>query len=232
MCKLSKELDKPKLIVWSGGLDSTALVIDAVKLGLPFNTVYFNIGNNSYKGKIEIAAREKIKKALIERYEITGWVDRVIDIATVGPGVGGQALIWLFGLASLNTSGYDEIQMGYIRGDDLWHIKREFIEAYKAMKAVSNSAEEPAPLVFPIEWHTKEDIARAFSKSSFLKRIARMTWTCDIVLKKGQRACGKCHSCVDRKTKVMPILNKPMPSKKSRRKPITGMKLSSKSRKG
>ena len=109
------------MILFSGGLDSTYLMWKNLKDGNRVHPVYLEIGNNTNKVTVEkqqiklLAAefeKEFDKHLRIEyptMFELNGFNYNVSFT---------QPLIWSLCMAFAVERGIDEIQMGYVMGDD------------------------------------------------------------------------------------------------------------------
>lgn len=193
---------KLPLVLWSGGADSTAIVLSLFAKKEPFNTCYFSIGNNHAQQKRELKARKKLKKILTKRFGLWLLEDNIYNsgesICPSSEIVLIQPFIWLTGLIlNINAEDTSEIHMGYIKGDDFWHIRSEFIQAANNLFMITRTNQE---LILPtfkfmFEWHTKENIYTHYTHN---RDIFNMTFTCESVTKKGN-ACGKCKKCIELK---------------------------------
>ncbi len=205
---------KKHLIVWSGGLDSTAIIMKALAEAVKFHTVYFELGNNIAKTKKELLVRAEIKKLIEERYDIDWWTDytiRIPEFTYHNYISNGQPIAWLFGLTMFTNTYYENIMLGYVKGDDFWHVRHDFIKAYENLQKVDGKEKVP-PLAFPLEWCTKKDVVDLYN-TKFRRRIAHMTWTCDGSIGGKLHACGQCTACKRRRAEVKPLLEIPLPTK-------------------
>lgn len=198
---IKKTNEKYPLIVWSGGLDSTALVLDALHNKESFYTMYINLGNNKEKSKMEREARQKI----IELFIGGAYGVRLEDIIVEQPSVltsyaiFKQTLIWLAGIvAALDSKKISEVRMGYVEYDSFWHIKTEFVNAYESLYKLCHPELEIIPLLkFPLEWKTKEEIVKKYYLDKELGKLLDMVWVCEDPKNKKMpfKACKKCSPC-------------------------------------
>ena len=146
------------ILLWSGGFDSTAILLKMV--GDP--TAYPKVrliscglkNANNYKEDKE--AREKIIEILKlkdnNQFEIINNELEVISCLTL------QSPVWAW-LSVTNISRLDsgiKLCYGFIRGDDFWHYRLPFEEAIKNMVAISADGMK-LEFQYPLEWlHKKE----------------------------------------------------------------------------
>lgn len=208
---------KMNLICWSGGYDSTAVILHAIKHGIDFETVYFRLNNNVNKSNVELYCRDK----MIDVFKKHGIVfdDYIIDIGLVYFGTSRKLLIlpylWNFGLTqflSQVTKPYDSIQMGYIRNDDFWHVYK-FTQANleTSLKMISNDMLVPQ-FEYPLQWLSKEEVLETFNSTVLAEDLKSHIWTCETPIVSSNvdlstyTRCGKCNSCKHLPKHVPPTL--------------------------
>ena len=187
-----------QLVLWSGGLDSTAIILHYLKKNIPFETVYMNLENNSDKVREEKRTRKKIMKALEHHYKVK-ITDYEIKLATPNfkydKPLAAQPLLWMFGIMQSIHGKYDNVNLGYLREDCFWHIKHNFEEAYWHLKRVLDNNFEKLPLLhYPLEWHTKNGVIDQYYSDEIGKYIFPMIWVCEHVTEPSIQ-CGKCAPC-------------------------------------
>jgi hypothetical protein len=106
--------------------------------------------------------------------------DEYLDVS------GGQSMLWLSQLAPYFLEG--EVHFGYIRGDDFWHTKHEFAEAFQALSRLANLS---CLLKLPLEWCNKGEVLCRLSNWEVPNNC---WWTCDGE-PRGKRPCGRCVKC-------------------------------------
>lgn len=179
-----EQSNKPRknLVVWSGGLDSTAILLNLKANRIDFDTVYVRLKNNTEKSNAEIQAREKIEQ--IFNSDGTFFNDHIIDTQDYAglrcnlP----QPFIWLtniFNLAEFGT--YTHIYFGYIKGDCFWQFKNNFVEAFKNCFLLQGRHERDLPeLVFNFQDTNKSEIINYYeSMGYFGKCVRKEIWTCE-----------------------------------------------------
>lgn len=169
-------MSKRIIIPWSGGLDSTALLIHAINDNNVNNihTISFGLENNYEQIKAEKKSRKRIRKQLKKHYKkhynsyFAKWTEKVyynipyINIRNKR-NVIIQPLLWSSILPCLIDpdiiSSDIEIWMGYIQNDIFWHVKKEFeIIFQNACKLMNINV----ILKYPLEWYHKEDIIKYY----------------------------------------------------------------------
>ena len=177
------------LLLWSGGCDSTLLLLRYLKEGKKIRTLAVNHDQVS-SAPYEKKARREIKKKLRER----GFKFRHQEISIRGRergvqgGNGGlsQPGIWLFAAIG-NLNDKETLLTAYIREDDIWHYRQWYVDAFQNLLVIAGKTSE---LQFPMEWDTKPEIIAELKKEKLLS----LTWYCEAPTKSGRR-CGRCGSC-------------------------------------
>ena len=188
--------NKPIYIMWSGGMDSTALLYSTAKtFGTRKNPIYaISVStdsiNSAYKERWirkqqkKIFKKEKLHIRYINidirhgygKYNIENYCSTML-----------QPLLWLSCLLFIykyNNSA--QILFGYVRGDDIWHKIYEFKQIFNSNKLfVENTTIE---LKFPLEWITKQEVIKFLMKYNLI----RYTSYCEGY---GIKPCGECMSC-------------------------------------
>jgi len=188
------------LIVWSGGFDSTAIVLEYIRQQKEFQTVYIQIDNNKDKMMFEESRRNTIRSLLPLEFR-----DKLIPSLTyldVDRHIIHQSFHWLnmlfYGISTCDC--FDNIAFGYVRGDDFWHKRHDFEKTFEHIWNLcckDNCMKQPN-LIYPLEWLNKEDIlTKCYLNDSMGREIFEYTWTCEIPqLKDGiYESCNECNSC-------------------------------------
>lgn len=188
-----------KLLVWSGGYDSTSILMDLIEKHTPFDILCITLANNEVKGKVESEARNKILEILnpqkllrkIHNFSIDDIRGQSLHLS--------QPVLWLSSIISCLNDDNDEVLMGYhkgccaIIGDDMMSI------TFNSMCELGRMNNIPK-LKFPLIGCTKEDILRNwyYNKDYELGRKVRQhIWTCEHPIEKDDviEKCGKCIPC-------------------------------------
>lgn len=156
-------MNKRTILFWSGGLDSTALLLHMIAHPGEFPKVdvvscEVDCTNNVKEDK---QARENIVKQL-DNY-CADWKNRFRlyenkqELRFVGHCL--QAAFWAFIAGTCGNHGDDQLEfyMGYINGDDFWHFRTDFEEAVRAIARVCIEKNQVS-FVYPLEWKTKREL--------------------------------------------------------------------------
>lgn len=190
------------LIPFSSGLDSTALVYNALEKKEKFEVCYIEIKNNIGKSKIEFQQRSKILKLFNERFstnildstgtEILVNRNRVVSLP--------QLPIWIMGLLYNISDNTKEVRLGYCKNDDAISYIDEIKKIWKSYETVISS--KLPKLTFPISKNGKIEHSQKLPNDIFQE-----TFFCedprDIVIDTSSipeaditwRDCGECGPC-------------------------------------
>lgn len=205
------------LVCWSGGLDSTAALLHAAadaSKQVPVAAVSFN------HRQIAAAPRERAARARIlawmRRKGYTIWHSEV-DIKwrgqvpldpsappeTDATGKGQPSVLHPFyvGLAVPYMRKADDLVLGYIKWDPIWHW-REWL--YGAFGNLAVLAGVEGKLRLPLEWWEKKDVLENLEKWKFPFDLC---WSCQEP--KGRRSCGACDSCTERREAERSLARRP-----------------------
>jgi len=183
-----------KIVVWSGGLDSTLLLNNLAKESSEENPVFafsFKLHIiHDIKDKMEVRARKNyLKYAKQQGYHIE---HNVITID--GPGypseTWAQQKSWLCFILPYMPNNC-EINFGYIQSDSIWpaldnHLK--ILENFQYLGGIGDSR-----LSFPFTFKEKWEVLKEFQEEGIPENCF---WTCEKPLKKPITPCGKCEPCI------------------------------------
>lgn len=180
--------EQPRALVsWSGGRDSTLLLIHLLsETDKPVRAVTIETDQIAAAG-IQRVVMTSLKKELEAKYREFSWETIRIQYephAGVFAKAFGQCLTWLTTL-SLYTFLDEDLYIGYVRGDDVWHIRTEMFELYNTITKIG---EKNGKLILPLEWADKTSIFTTLRDLGYLDK----TWFCQDA---GLRPCGECASC-------------------------------------
>jgi len=187
------------LIAWSGGCDSTCLLHQLATndaYNSPLRTISINhYACNKQQNILQRHARIKIlqwfnKRGIeIDHLEViitsTTVHQKKEDIQIVNDGNMMQPFIWI-PTASMYLQNNEDLYVGYVRGDDIWHYRTQICDLFNTMKMMTY---KHGNLNFFFEWKRKREVI------SELKKIGLydLTWYCESPKRK--RPCGQCHPC-------------------------------------
>ena len=181
---MKKETTKKRIgIAFSGGIDSTALVIRNLKAGYDVTLLRYDIGNNWSKNILERKACDDIVQQLKKDFpgrDINYSCRNNIELNSCGLALP-QPVIWTSMLAMSEFNSWDkpeEIQIGYILNDDAISYLVDIKKLYNKFTPFRNS---PAPkLVFPLTKEPKQDLWKELkSVNDNYEQYNKMTVTCE-----------------------------------------------------
>lgn len=191
---------KRLLILWSGGLDSTLMLLEAAKL-LKAGELESVRGLSVEHFGFWESAPEGFKRRQLQRHfkaQLKGVDFAQVKISHVkGTCISGgglqQPAIQLVSACSAASDG-DVICMGVLRYADFWHYNEHFADM---ARGIIGMAQKDVQWMFPLEWVIKAEVIRELRK--YRGAISRCWWCESPKLKKKpkphSRACGKCPSC-------------------------------------
>ena len=155
------EIGEPVLsLAFSGGFDSTGMLIYALEsLSGNIEVQTFNF-NDTDEDKAGVEASKKIVEALNEKFfgRIIKHKFQNFDLACSHTDHG-QAVLMASVLPMASWS--NQVWMGYIRGDDIWHYKGELMRIFNYSASIVQRT-NMSNLHFPSEWMTKTEIYKQF----------------------------------------------------------------------
>lgn len=202
MAKIDKEREyyhKYVLQFWSGGADSTYLVLQNLLCHNKLTLTYLDIQNNGAKTVREMAARNALKEDIAKFCDYFGlrkptyMEDHHIKINHEVNGCGAPQQIMFAMTALLIGIQYDEVQMAVVAGDSMCGstFNKDIVEIYKR-----HFHDDFPNITYPIEEMSKETIylvLKGYDKllgTNFVKHIT--------VCESAGKPCGKlkmCHPC-------------------------------------
>lgn len=105
-----------------------------------------------------------------------------------------QPPIWLF-TAIPYLEENEDLYVGYVRGDDIWHYKQILLELFDRLKRLT---QRNGRLIFPLEWVDKHDIIEYLKRANLDKDV----WYCEDP-KTPFKPCKKCKSCETHKLALL-----------------------------
>lgn len=191
-------MNKNVVVLFSGGLDSTYLVWKNLKDGNIVTPIYIEVKNNEIKVKLEEYYSKKLMELFKEEYG-----DKIkplktimsVDLFESGDYLNfKQVPIWIFGMVFINSGLYDEIQVGYVIGDDAIGYVSDIEHIYHSFNRIMS---EQLPLKFPLIKILKYDIINWLPK-----KYIDLTYSCENpkIIKELDNGydfelCGDCPAC-------------------------------------
>lgn len=184
------------LILWSGGCDSTLLLFQMATKALaagdaPPRALSVSYDDQIPAGEQHRTARLRILKEFRRRGLKVDHSEFVFtkqgDFGLERPPGLGQPILWLgFGQSCLMED--EDLYLGYVRGDDIWHYREHIVSTFSSMQQVSKKS---GSLYFPLEWESKDEVLSQLADAKLLKFV----WYCETVRGSLTKPCGWCPSC-------------------------------------
>jgi len=191
-------MKKFKLLVWSGGYDSTALLMHLVEERELFDLLSIRLYNNEKKHRCELKARKKILKIINPGRLLRNYYNYSIDDLPSSAVRLHQAPLWISAIVHHIQTDTDEVQTGYIKGDDPLNYNR-MEKAYQSMCKLASISHIP-DLTYPLRAETKVDVLTNwyYNKHYDLgQKVREHIWTCENPQGTGKNIekCGQCTPC-------------------------------------
>ncbi len=193
------------LLLWSGGVDSTAILLDMLDNGINPDLISVTTVNiEDKKNESEKKARKNIKYFIENRYnvelnlkEINNTIEFKGDYNNFT-----QIIIWLFASLFNLKNTYKTVNLGILENEFRSNGKILYDNIFdNAFKLISSSDQiDIIPkLTFPLEWYTKIDVIENFyNVNEFTRKLFHYTSSCQNP-NPDLTPCLKCHSCKLRK---------------------------------
>jgi len=202
-------MDKLPLILFSGGLDSTYAVINALQTS---DIDVLAVSCDSI-GDLKVAAEKKARDTILTKlealyntralnYRVRSVYGTEVNFPTNRWNSNGLQQVELWLNAAVNTINPDihsELQIGYVKGDCaiafLPNIKAIWDNWYAIRKHLSYT--DAIELKFPIAHCSKENILSDLNMMGY-QWVIDAVWTCEMPIEvRGKiKACGKCIPCI------------------------------------
>lgn len=188
-----------QFVCWSGGIDSTLILIDLIKKGIHPKIITFtcDIFGGSQMREFESSARTNILQYLAKEYSYEPDIFDYSEISMMtknlgseifGKSVGLVQQPYMMSMISLFCSNNTCVHMGYHLGDDFWTYSYDIISAQKHFMRVEGG--KHIEFSFPLKNMTKADIILKLKEYKF--PIDLCTY-CYNPTYSGR--CGHCDAC-------------------------------------
>lgn len=193
---ITKKFDgiKQNVVVFSGGFDSTLILVDLLEKGIKPRLLSFQcrqFGENRHF-TAEIAAQEKILEYLAKKYNYEPNRDYIRLEGDMIGWTGAEPSLFQqpFMLSMVSMGGRNNAcyHFGYHRGDDFWHSSHNILAAQEHLLAVAG--QKNIMFSFPLQFLTKADIIRNLNHYHFPTELCTF---CYSPTYKGR--CGHCVAC-------------------------------------
>lgn len=194
-----KSDNKKVLIPFSGGIDSTYLVFKNLEEGNDVHLTRFNIENNEHQMEIECEAIKDLihdlqkhfpnAHLLMRSYEKNNMSNQSFEVTGSHMIYGPQPPLWVFCLAyDENLWEVDEVQMGYISGDDALSYLDDIKKLYRAFSPFLQKKAPPLkfPLIKNFKWELWNYLPDNIKKNTVFCEYSRTRY----------EPCGKCNPCL------------------------------------
>ena len=185
---------KQNVVVFSGGFDSTLILVDLLEKGFKPRLLTFQckqFGENLHYVS-EMAAQQKILEYLAKKYDYTPSRDYIrLEGDLIGWTGSEPALFqqpFMTSMVSIGGRNNSCYHFGYHRGDDFWHSSHNILAAQEHLLAVAG--QKNIMFSFPLQYFTKADIIRMLNYYHFPTDLCTF---CYSPTYKGR--CGQCVAC-------------------------------------
>lgn len=191
---------KQYIALWSGGLDSTAMIYRYLRAGHSVHAISCQLINNEGQARKEIQARKQLAQLFRRDFPTTFscWVDRLTTLQHTGESfisvrgsarlVLPQAPLWIMTALYADAPSGEEIQavlIGYVSGDDALEYEAELRAAWQGFDGLVHHL---PPLEFPLATVRKSELVEGLPPD-YLRHV----WVCGEPQK--GRACDQCCDC-------------------------------------
>lgn len=186
------------LLLWSGGVDSTLLLYDLLRIG----------GNDVRTISVQhpqVAAVEESSNArdeIMHHFEKQGLTFQRTEVKinqeiksivkgewAIQGAEGGNGLtqpsVWIAECIPYLKPA-ENLYAGYIKGDDVWHYWRELSQGFDFLQYTRGGT---GKLMAPLEWSDKTECVRRINELGLLRKV----WYCEDP--QHSKSCRNCHSC-------------------------------------
>ena len=187
---------KQNVVVFSGGFDSTLILVDLLEKGFKPRLLTFQckqFGENLHYVS-EMAAQQKILEYLAKKYDYTPSRDYIrLEGDLIGWTGSEPALFqqpFMTSMVSIGGRNNACYHFGYHRGDDFWHSSHNILAAQEHLLAVAG--QKNIMFSFPLQYLTKADIIRRLNYYHFPAELCTFCYS--------PTYTGRCGHCVACKT--------------------------------
>lgn len=196
---LKKYSGKRVVLFWSGGFDSTCLLLGLLRVGAIIKTVEVDQCNYDER-RPEAFHRKKLLTLLKEKYSAVDWVDHCIKVDGIVRNKylrSAQASIWLHLAPLVVDNETDYLLFGYIVGDMPVALESTYQKIWQVNKLTCTIDVRLPKMEFPFRERFKTDIACLCDDEN--PTLNEHIWSCVMpiyVLGDYFLNCGECPSCI------------------------------------
>lgn len=179
------------LVCWSGGCDSTLVLLNLLKessFEKPVRSISFNLPPQLSHSDQQLMTRTRLDR----KFKAAGFHHTHTEIFIEARGESGivcntmpQPALWLV-LAVPYLKKDEDLFVGWVQHDDIWH---KLAWVHGAFTHLQGIVENTGKLISPLEWVTKEQVLQQLKDQEYLDDC----WCCESP--KGFKECGECHPC-------------------------------------
>lgn len=214
--KYDKDGKRP-LVLWSGGVDSTFLVLDHLNSGRVVDTLSVDAFVSPEKVSREALARLQMYGAFrhsqdmgkaVKQAAAKSFVGGVVDTINLSQACGQgrqttfrQIIPWVSAIVlHFDPERHSHVELAYVLGDEINAWLHHVAQAVYHLSAVAQYA--PIECYFPLAGRRKESLMRALNSwqvtlgsgdATVVRSILNMTWVCELPEAWGH--CGECPAC-------------------------------------
>ena len=191
--KVAEYKGKRVLVLWSGGVDSTALAIALLEAKAEVTLLEIDTKQTpNYATETEYRRRQV--EWFHDQFKVSHTKFELGNIQGRGVALYQQSMWWLSIALMHQTDAYDYIAIGWVASDSTSARRSEYLRVFNASSSLLRA---PGPkLVFPFatvdKWFMNE-VYKPYSNN--LPEV----WWCEhpVFKRKKPTECGKCPSCLD-----------------------------------
>ena len=214
LVKPTNDPNKKPLVLWSGGADSTYLLLHHFKHSVNVDVLALDCFQDRGKVFRELVARHRLRESFKQLYIVDG-VSATSRESLYDANVYGikqfsqlaapyanrlafsQATPWILGaLLNFNPDQHSHIEIAYVLGDEISALLPVIHEVGRGLGLVMHGV--PVDIYFPLMWTRKQSIYSGLNKYKAdpytTDTLLDLTWTCEIPTDAGH--CGECPSCL------------------------------------
>lgn len=183
------------LILWSGGCDSSLLIFEQATKALAAGEPMPRTLSINYDEQINAGEQQrKVRAAFLKELARRGMKIEATELEIRKQGEGyvqrnglPQSCFWL-SLAQTFLEEEEDLYLGYVRGDDIWHRRSELIWIFDNTQTILRKT---GKLFMPFEWVAKDEVLKDLAAA----RLDKLVWYCECVRPGEKKPCGWCPSC-------------------------------------
>ena len=189
------------LVMFSGGLDSTAMLVKLLEQSeAPLRVHHIRMANREHRAEAEQAAVERIVAWCASRYRPFRYSESALDFRELEAiPIDYVCIAFVACQVAIDTPGCNRVAVAALARDtDIENRsarqRRLFESLYDCYRA-RKLGEERVDWIYPVYHAAKRELA-----DSLPRELLDMTWSCRRPLRDGDnwRACGACKACLAR----------------------------------